>query len=273
MNEFDAFDEAVEAALRRRAGEVPSTPLGYTDVQRRIVQRRRRTATWATAAVTLPAVVGLGYLAGRRDTGGTPIGGPVSTAPWEVTTTTYDPTLGPATPMTTVIGEAVPGAAFYRCQGPMVAADEAWDYYGYCEYVWPSDQVEPSFVPQTTTTDVGPTTTTMPPVATTVVAPIEPATLVEQVLVVDASGGSVPMTDVASVLGAPPRYAVVATRTVDETQVMPLGADVGAAFDLLQRFGVGGFDTWTPDLIGVEIPAGVTVVLVIGTSGVVPWTP
>jgi hypothetical protein len=81
------------------------------------------------------------------------------------------------------------------------------------------------------------------------------------------------MTEVATLLGVTPRYAMVATRTFDETMVMPLGADVTAAFGLLERFGVGGFDTWTPDLVAEQVPDGVTVVLVIGTSGPLPWSP
>jgi hypothetical protein len=272
VNEFDAFDDAVEAALRRRAGEVPSTPLGFTDVQRRIVQRRRRTATWATAAITLPAVVGLGYLAGRRDTSSVVSDAlPVMTFS---TTTTFPPELGPVVPMTTILGVPLPGGAAYRCQGPAVAEDEVWEYFAYCEYAYAPEMADPSYPVQTTTTDllVEPTTT-IGPAVTTIVATLDPGALAEQVLVIDASGGTASMADVASVLGAPPRYAVVATRTVDETLVMPLGADVGAAFDLLQRFGVGGFDTWTPDLVATEIPAGVTVALVVGTPGFVPWTP
>jgi hypothetical protein len=81
------------------------------------------------------------------------------------------------------------------------------------------------------------------------------------------------MTEVATLLGVTPRYAMVGTRTFDETMVMPLGADVTAAFMLLERFGVGGFDTWSPDLVAGAVPEGVTVVLVIGTSGPLPWSP
>ncbi len=270
MNDFDAFDDAVEEALRRRAGEVPSSPLGYTDVQRRMVQRRRRTATFVTAAVTLPAVVGLGYLAGRRDTAGAPAGAFPGTSFDGGTITTQPLTV----PTTTIVGEYMPAGSIFRCQGSPVAQDDVWQYFGYCEYVPPAEPIDPSTVfPTTTVLEQVFPTTTWPPVTTTVVAQLDPAALADQVLVVDASGGVASMTAVASLLGTVPRYAVVAGRTVDETMVMPLGTEVGAAYELLQRFGVGGFDTWTPDLIATEVPAGVTVALVIGTSGPLAWTP
>jgi hypothetical protein len=270
VNDFDAFDDAVEEALRRRAGEVPSSPLGYTDVQRRMVQRRRRTATFVTAAVTLPAVVGLGYLAGRRDTAGAPAGAFPGTSFDGGTITTQPLTV----PTTTIVGEYMPAGSIFRCQGSPVAQDDVWQYFGYCEYVPPAEPIDPSTVfPTTTVLEQVFPTTTWPPVTTTVVAQLDPAALADQVLVVDASGGVASMTAVASLLGTVPRYAVVAGRTVDETMVMPLGTEVGAAYELLQRFGVGGFDTWTPDLIATEVPAGVTVALVIGTSGPLAWTP
>ena len=271
MNDFDAFDDAVEDALRRRAAEVPSSPLGYTDVQQRMVQRRRRTATFVTAAVTLPAVVGLGYLAGRRDTTGAPVGALPGTTFDGGTTTTQPLTV----PTTIVVGEYMPAGSIFRCQGSPVAQDDVWQYFGYCEYVPPAEPIDPSAeFPTTTVLEQVLPTTTLPPVTTTVAAQLDPEALADQVLVIDASGGVASMTAVASLLGTVPRYAVVAGRTVDETMVMPLGTEVGAAYELLQRFGVGGFDTWTPDLIApTEVPTGVTVALVIGTSGPLAWTP
>ena len=50
-------------------------------------------------------------------------------------------------------------------------------------------------------------------------------------------------------------------------------ADVTAASALLERFGVGGFDTWAPDLVTAAVPAGVTAVLVVGANGPLPWRP
>jgi hypothetical protein len=117
-----------------------------------------------------------------------------------------------------------------------------------------------------TTTQVAPMTT-LPPATTTTAPLVDPAVLAERVFVVDASGGDASMTEVVSLLGATPKHAAVATRAVDETRVMPIGGDATAAFVLLERFGVGGFDTWTPDLVATPVPEGVTVVLVIGRFG------
>ncbi|MCX6519517.1 MAG: hypothetical protein NTZ21_02490 [Actinobacteria bacterium] len=281
---MDSFERELADSLRRRADGVPAAPLGYTDVQRRIVHRRRRTATMAAAAVTLPAVIGLGFLAGRN-TGDERI---ASDAVMFGDTTLPVPStsLPMLMPTTTIDGAVMPAGATFRCQGPPIASDEVWQYFGYCEYAASpvyDPAYDPGLVPQTTTIPLSggpfPTTTTTSPATTTTLVPmapgstIDPAVLAEQVLVVDASGGVASMTEVATLLGVTPRYAVVATRTFDETTVMPLGADVTAAFELLERFGVGGFDTWTPDLVATAVPEGVTVVLVIGTSGPLPWSP
>ncbi len=283
---MDPFERELADSLRRRADGVPAAPLGYTDVQRRIVRRRRRTATMAAAAVTLPAVIGLGFLAGRN-TGGERIAAD-DVAILGETTVPAPSTTFPTMATTTIVGAVMPAGATFRCQGPPIVDDEVWQYFAYCEYVQSDPAYDPSLVPQTTTVsppaEPFPTTTTFPtsmtfPAVTTSLVPstgsstIDPAVLVEQVLVIDASGGAASMTEVATLLGATPRYAMVATRTFDETMVMPVGADVTAAFALLERFGVGGFDTWSPDLVAGAVPDGVTVVLVIGTSGPLPWRP
>jgi len=267
---MDSFVRELADSLRRRADGVPAAPLGYTDVQRRIVQRRRRTATMAAAAVTLPAVIGLGFLAGRT-TGDS--GTATDRVVFGETTVPVPSTSSPAmlSTTTTITGAVMPAGATFRCQGPPIATDEVWQYFGYCEYAY-DPSYDPGLVPQTTiaapTIDPFPTTTTYPTGST-----IDPAVLADQVLVLDASGGVASMTEVAALLGVAPRYAMVGTRTVEETMVMPLGADVTAAFELLERFGVGGFDTWTPDLAATAVPEGVTVVLVVGTSGPLPWRP
>ena len=45
---------------------------------------------------------------------------------------------------------------------------------------------------------------------------------------------------------------------------MPTGADVSVAYEISGRLGIGGFDTWTPDLIDGELPDDIAVVIVIG---------
>lgn len=271
---MDPFERELAESLRRRAGEVPASPLGYTDVQRRIVQRRRRTATMATAAVTLPAVVGLGFLAGRNSGEERLVS---EAGAFDTTTNLPMPTTTPAgIPLVTSAGATFsPDAAPWRCQG-MVADDGVWQYYGSCEYIAgagvQTTAVDNGFDVQPTTTIMAPMTTV--PVATTTTTPlVDPTALAEQVLVVDATGGEGSISEVVSLLGATPKHAAVATRPVDETMVMPIGTDATAAFVLLERFGVGGFDTWTPDLVAGPLPEGVTVVLVIGRYGPQGWTP
>jgi hypothetical protein len=271
---MDPVERGIAESLRRRAEDVPAAPLGYTDVQRRILQRRRRTATFAAAAVTLPAVVGLGYLAGRRSDGGAVAnGGPATLVTTLPVVTSTTPAL--------LSDDAAPTDAWasYRCQVP-VATDAQWHYFQYCEYVEgpgaPTPWVDPGIVLQTTTTMTPPTTTTTTlPMPTTTLLPstttspvtVDPEVLAAQVLVLDASGGAISVVDVAARLGVSPRYAAVATRTIDETLVMPVGPDVVAAFALLEFAGIGGFDTWTPDLLAEPVPDGVTVVLVVGRDG------
>ena len=205
---MDSFERELADSLRRRADGVPAAPLGYTDVQRRIVHRRRRTATMAAAAVTLPAVIGLGFLAGRN-TGDERIASDAvmfgeTTLPVPVPSTTI-----PAVTTTAITDAVMPAGATFRCQGPPIATDEVWQYFGYCEYTY-DPAYDPGLVPQTTiawpaepfpTT----TTTTIPP-TTTLLSPtggstIDPAALADQVLVVDASGGVASMTEVAALLG------------------------------------------------------------------------
>ncbi len=274
---MDSFERELTDSLRRRADGVPGAPLGYTDVQRRIVRRRRRTATIAAVAVTLPAVVGLGFLAGRSTDDDGRIAAAVA-ADFAETTLAMSTTTRPLdAPTTTIVGDVMPGGSTFRCQGPPVAADEVWQYFGSCEYVQPEATYDPGLVPQTTTASPAippPPATTLPPTtALEVRVTVDPAALAVQVLVVDASGGVASMSEVASQLGVTPRFAMVATRSVDDTMVMPLGVDVTAAFALLERFGVGGFDTWTPDLVTGAVPDGVTAVLVVGTDGPLRWRP
>lgn len=58
----------------------------------------------------------------------------------------------------------------------------------------------------------------------------------------------------------------LATRTFDETMLMPVGGATPWTFAVAKLAGVGGFDGWTPGLLDGELPEGVTAVLVVGTS-------
>ena len=48
--------------------------------------------------------------------------------------------------------------------------------------------------------------------------------------------------------------------------IMPTGADVEIAYGLMPWLGIGGFDTWSPDLIDGSLPDGIAAVVVIGAD-------
>ena len=193
-------------------------PKGYGDVNRRIVRRRRRSATTATAAVTMPALAAMGWAVSRPDPA------PIATGDGSEI---FDPAFA-----TTTTSPGSPGLG-YRCMGEL-GGDGVWTYYEYCE------------------APVGVQTTLVPPTValqTTTLA-YDTASIVEGVLFVDGSGGLDFRNDLTARLGVTPRYELPATRPVERTMVMPTGADADVGYAMLSILGVGGFDSWTPDLIG-----------------------
>jgi hypothetical protein len=233
------FDRMIADSLHRRAGALPAVPRGIGDVNRRIIRRRRRGATMATAAVTMPALAAVGWAASRPE--------PTST-----------PGIAVGAPDDLSFATTVPGAGTirFRCMIP-AGTDGDWTYYEYCESVAAGvdgQAVVDTFVP---------TTTLVPP--TTVGYDVN--AVVDHVLFVDGTAGQIDFAgDVAARLGVTPRYGLPATRLVSQTMVMPTGADVSTAYDVLGLFDIGGFDTWTPDLISEGLPDGISVVVVVGTD-------
>lgn len=230
MNEFDRL---IAESLEHRAGAVPALPKSYGDVSRRIVRRRRRGASMATAAVTLPAIAAVGWAAMRPDPLPTAVGSPNGGDgdPFQTTSTAL-------------------GGAQYRCTGE-AGSDGQWTYYQYCE---------PAVVPTTTTELVN------FPTATTAVAITNISESIDHVVFVDASGGLDFRSDLVRQLGVSPRYELPATRIVEHTMVMPTGADVEIAYGVLQWLNIAALDTWTPDLIGASLPADISVVVVVGAD-------
>lgn len=233
----DDLDRTIAEGLRRRADAMPASPLGFGDVQHRIARTRQRTATFAAAAVMVPAVAGLAYLVGHREDRPLASGSPETTI--LATATTAPSLLSPAS---------------YRCQGE-VADDGVFTYYQYCEYI---DQG----VPPMTTTFV-----TMPPMTTGLASPLE-----RTLLVVDATGG-LPIDQVLSSRGLTSYASLPASRTLEQTMIMPIGDDVTLATQLAELVPVGGFDTWDSSLIDGPVPDGVTAVLVLGTDALDYYAP
>jgi hypothetical protein len=59
---------------------------------------------------------------------------------------------------------------------------------------------------------------------------------------------------------------VTAAAPIEETMLMPIGQSTPWTFAVAKLAGVGGFDTWNPNLITEPIPDGVTAALVIGNN-------
>jgi hypothetical protein len=225
------LDRVIEDSLRRRAAALPAVPKGYGDVNRRIVRRRRRSASMATAAVTMPALGAIGWAVTRPEPTPTATGFSAEGFDPAFQTTTTSPAMA------------------YRCMGQF-SNDGVWSYFEYCEPAYGVDTtlVPPTFPLQTTT------------------SVYDMASIVDRVLFVDGSNGLDFRNDLTARLGVTPRYELPATRSVERTMVMPTGADADVGYTMLSILGVGGFDSWTPDLIGGAVPDGVSVVVVIGTD-------
>lgn len=240
----DDLDRTIAEGLRRRADAMPASPLGFGDVQHRIARTRQRTATFAAAAVMVPAVAGLAYLVGHREDRPLSVGAPPMT--------TVEPTT------TTAPGPFPYG---YRCQS-LQSQDETWTYYAYCE------PVTPDGVPMTTTF------VTMPPEFATTTTSIEPLDVLfgGELLVVDATGG-LPIEEILASRGITTYSALPGQRTVEQTMVMPIGDDPALATRVTELVPVGGFDTWDSTLIDGPVPDGVTAVLVLGADALDYYAP
>ena len=61
--------------------------------------------------------------------------------------------------------------------------------------------------------------------------------------------------DVAAILPA--------SRPVEQTMLMPIGSSTAWTFAVAELGGVGGFDTWSPDLVNDPMPDDVTAALIL----------
>lgn len=244
----DELDRTIAEGLRRRADAMPVSPLGFGDVQHRIARTRQRTATFAAAAVMVPAVAGLAYLVGHRGEETVSLGSPAG-----VPSTMLVP--GP----TTTYGEFPYG---YRCQS-LQSQDEVWSYYAYCEPVGVGEPM----VPMTTMY------VTVPPefAPTTAIEPLD-MLFGGQLLVVDATGG-LPIDQILASRGINQYDLLAGQRVVEQTMIMPIGDDPTLATRLADLVPVGGFDTWDSSLIDGPAPDGVTAVLVLGADALDYFAP
>lgn len=270
----DDLDARLTTALRHRAGEVHLAPRGLGDVRRRVQRRRRRAATVGAAAVTVPALTGIAWLATREppSTGVSPAAAP-----------------GPSTTTASAIDAGGPG---WRCSSPLGGDDQYW-YFGSCEQVdaLPGEIVTPltTIAGQTAAIDtIEPpgamdasgdgVTTTMPPASLDTWPPlttIEGSPLLT-VLLVDATGegrsGTFlgPVDQLGQTLGLG-SYVVLlraTDRTSAATMVMPVATDAFSeanAHIVADLFGIGGFDTWAPtDWTTETVPNDLAFVVVLG---------
>ena len=252
-DDFDhSLDRTIADGLRRRADTMPVIPLGFGDVQHRIARTRQRTATFAVAAMMVPAVVGLGYLAGRRDDGN-----PVSLgSPDGVPTTTI--LLSPTTAWPQMATTTMPPvAAGYRCQGQQ-GGDDIWTYYSYCEPVGVGGPAVPMTTTFITAPPFYPTTTFLPDLL-----------FGGELVVVDASGG-LPVDQILASRGITTYGLLPGRRTVSQSMIVPIGDDMTLASRVLELLPLmndfDGFDTWDSTLIDGPVPGGATAVLVLGAD-------
>lgn len=231
----DDLDRTIADGLRHRADAMPVTPMGLANVQHRITRARQRTATFAAAAVMVPAAVGLAYVVGHRgDERPVSLGTPPMTTIVPMATTTTS-------------GEFPYG---YRCQS-LQSQDEVWSYYAYCE------PVTPNGVPMTTMfvtlpPELAPTTTD--------------ALLGGSLVVVDATGG-LPVQEMLATRGIVTYELLVGQRTVPQTMVVPIGDDLVLASRVLELVPLfAGFGTWDSTLIDGPVPDGATALLVLGAD-------
>ena len=276
MNDRDIESMLTDAFGSRHSSATATSSL--VDVRHRARRRHRRTMTAGVGALAITGVGGLVAIAQRDPASPSrPAAGPVPTstcvaAPtttvggtvpdWTTTLTPPDtgPTEGTTPGMvseatsatsTTVDDSYDPGCTpapmvdGFRCVGEGATGADGWTYYSYCE---------PAGVyPLTTTIVPGdyPTTTV--------------AYFTEWVLIVDASGDPTAVDEVVARLGGANVDVVQATRSVEQTMVMPTGSDLDIAYSVVGWLGVDGFDTWDASLI----PQGtlgddIAVVVVIG---------
>jgi len=59
---------------------------------------------------------------------------------------------------------------------------------------------------------------------------------------------------------------IESTRSFEQSMLMPIGEFHESSFTLLWLLGIGGFDTWTPELAAAELPNSITDVIQLGTD-------
>jgi hypothetical protein len=276
MSDHDPQHRPIERLLDdafRAHSAAAGTP-SLVDVRHRARRRQRRRAGAVVGAAAVVGIGGAGVLSRRGDgatTASPGDGGATSTTfqiCWspqlEYPTTTIitdgtwpadgaTTTVAPTTAADTIAVEATSTIAAwptslptdclptgqYRCLGNSGTDDQGYTYFEYCE-TWAGGTVA-----TTTTSVVG-----------------------SFVVVVDASGIAGAADDAANLLsssGFGTVQVLTATRPVAQTMLTPLG-DTGGLEILQQLTGIDGFDTWTPDLIDGELPAGTGVVVIVGAD-------
>lgn len=257
MNPHDDLDARLAAALHRRASDVSLAPRGLGDVRRRVQRRRRRAASVGAAAVAVPALAGIGWLATHQGESGSSAGSPPLDS------------LSGLAPTTTGSGQVS-----WRCAGPL-GEDGGYAYYQQCDLVGPG--MEPVL---TTVEGVASEIETTMPFAVGTFPPLTTIATgwVGTVLVVDATGTTVDGSTLPAELlvqaltaGGSPYVLEVLTadRTSPESMVMPVADDADSqanAHVLADYLAIGGFDTWDPSnwTSGATIPGDLAMVVVLG---------
>lgn len=97
-----------------------------------------------------------------------------------------------------------------------------------------------------------------------------PETVIDGVVIIDASGDPTRSAELATYLqnsGVAVLATVTANEIVSESMLQPIDSTSGSAERVNAFLGIGGYDTYTDGWLGTTLPEGTKVVITLGTDG------
>ena len=113
-----------------------------------------------------------------------------------------------------------------------------------------------------------PTADTLPPTSTQTQAPPLAAAVVAILHTPDQQTAADALTEALRARGVNVELIAESTRSFQQTRLMPVSGESNpASLALDDLIGLGGLDTWSPDLAAAPVPANVTDVIILGQDG------